>query len=140
MGKWIIVSFVLFGGFIGTLVTICIRENVDLVSRNYYQDELNYGEQIERINNTAALISKPAIKVDGRLVTIDFNQRDSVVGAQLTLFCPSNPALDRKFQLRNDRQFTQHVELEPSQKGMFRARLFWTMNGKDFYHEQIIFI
>jgi hypothetical protein len=37
-GKWIIVSFVLFAGFIGTLVTVCVRQDISLVSKDYYKE------------------------------------------------------------------------------------------------------
>jgi hypothetical protein len=39
-GKWIVVSFLLFAGFIATLVTICMKEDVGLVSSSYYDEEL----------------------------------------------------------------------------------------------------
>ena len=53
-GKWIIVSFVLFAAFIGILVVICVRQDISLVSKNYYQEELAYQQQIDRMNNGTA--------------------------------------------------------------------------------------
>jgi len=62
IGKWIVVAFVLFAAFIGTLVVVCVRQDVSLVSRDYYRQELAYQNQIQRLNNTAALLEKPVIR------------------------------------------------------------------------------
>ena len=60
-GKWIVVAFVLFAVFIGTLVTVCVRQDISLVSKEYYKEELAYQDQIVRIANTEKLGLKPKI-------------------------------------------------------------------------------
>ena len=58
-GKSIVVAFILFAMFIGTLVTVCIREDVNLVSPDYYEEELAHGQKIRllpmRIHLSASL-------------------------------------------------------------------------------------
>ena len=44
-GKWIVVAFVFFSLFIGTLVTVCVRQDISLVSTDYYKEELIYQDQ-----------------------------------------------------------------------------------------------
>ena len=75
-GKWIIVSFVLFAAFIGTLVTVCMRAEVSLVSKDYYKEELEFQKQIVRIENTSALESKPAIVAGKGIIEITFDFSD----------------------------------------------------------------
>ena len=54
-GKSIILAFVLFAGFIATLVVVCVREDISLVSKDYYKEELLYQDQIQRLNNASQL-------------------------------------------------------------------------------------
>ena len=139
IGKWIFLSFVFFAMFIGTLVTICVRQDIGLVSQDYYSEELVYEQQIQRLNNTAALTAMPEIQVVGRTLHVDFNQGEGVEGAALKLFCPSNEKLDRNFPMPSVLS-TQVISLDVAQKGMYRARLQWKMHEKEFYWEKVIFI
>jgi hypothetical protein len=129
-GNWIVVSFVLFAAFIGTLVAVCLREDISLVSKDYYQEELVYQDQINRLNNVAALKEKPVIKVVDHMVQIEFNQ----------FYSMENAKMDRKFLVKSSGDPIQFFKLDPLQKGMHRAKLQWEMNGKEFFLEEVIYI
>ena len=140
-GKWIIVSFVLFAAFIATLVTVCVREDISLVSKDYYKEELAYQDQIDRVQNASVLMKKPVIKVvDKTTLQVDFDQFNKIENGELRLFRPSDAAMDKKFQLKASSISTQQFSIENLDKGMYRARMVWTMGGKEFFIEEIIFI
>lgn len=139
-GNWIVVAFVLFAAFIGTLVAVCVREDISLVSKDYYQEELVYQDQIQRLNNVAGLKEKPVIKVVDHMLQIEFNQFNAMENAELKIFCPSNAKMDRNFLVKSSDTEIQFFKLDPLQKGMHRAKLQWTMNGKEFYLEEVIYI
>ena len=137
-GNWIVVAFVVFAVFIATLVTVCFRQDISLVSRDYYKQEIAYQDQIQRLNNTAELTEKPFIKIVGHNLQLEFCQFDKIEQGELKLFCPSNEKMDVRFIIKSQRQHVQFFNLTDLNKGMYRARLRWRMNGKEFYHEQII--
>lgn len=138
IGKWIVVVFILFTGFIATLVVICMREDISLVSKDYYKEELAYQEQIHRINNTATLPSKPTFHIVKNLLTVTLDSTHAVERGQLKLFCPSNAKMDRTFALNTSSNLQKGFDLTGLQAGMYRIKFSWTKNGKDFYHEEII--
>jgi hypothetical protein len=138
IGKWIIVAFLLFAGFIATLVTVCLKQDVSLVSKNYYQDELQYQAQITRVSNTQALASKPLINLNQQKLTIDFTEASSIESGYVQLFCPSNEMMDRRFEITNEN--FQWFDLGDLQTGMYRARMRWTMNGKEYYQEKTLYL
>ena len=136
-GKWIFVSFVLFAGFIGALVVVCMRQDMSLVSADYYKQELVYQNQIERMKNTESLGQKPVIVATLNAMKVTFDSTQHVQQGELQLFCPSNARMDRKFALTPDqRKFD--TALSGLAGGMYRVKLFWTMNGKDYYQEEIV--
>lgn len=139
-GKWIVVAFILFAAFIATLVTICVRQDISLVSKDYYKEELGYQDQLHRLNNTAALNDKPVIKVTGHTLQIEFDQFSKIENGELKLFCPSNAKMDRTFSVAASGETTRVFNVNAMQKGMYRAKLFWKMNGKEFYQEEVIYI
>ena len=140
-GKWIVVSFVLFAGFIATLVTLCVRQDISLVSKDYYKEELVYQARLEKANNTNTLVSKPVVSVVGsNLLQVSFTQFDIMEKGELVLFSSSHEERDRKFHLTRTDERVQAFDIGSMHKGMYRARLSWQMEGKEFYMEQIIHI
>lgn len=137
-GKSIIVAFILFAAFIGTLVTVCVRQDVNLVTQDYYKEELDYQRQIDRIAHTAMLSDKPSIKVEGGLLTIIYPDFARVQKGALQLFRPSDARMDKRFELQRTTAHSQFFSTEGMNKGMYRARLRWTMEGKEFFLEQVI--
>jgi hypothetical protein len=137
-GKWIVVAFVLFAGFIATLVTICVQQDISLVSKDYYQEELVYQEQIERIQNTTQLQSKPQITVANKLLTVTFDSLHFIDKGEVTVFCPSDATMDRNFKLTASERASYAYSLSGLKSGMYRVKLLWSMSGKEFYQEEII--
>lgn len=139
-GNWIVVAFIFFAIFIGTLVTVCVRQDVNLVSKNYYNDELVYEHQIKRISNANALSVKPFIRKNpGNIVEIVFDPQSRIEKGEVKFFCPSNPKADQVFEFKTSIN-NQQVDISHFEKGMYKARLLWTMNGKEYYYEEIIYI
>ena len=137
-GKWIVVSFVLFALFIGVLVGVCLREDISLVSRNYYQEELNYQKQIDRMNNANALADKPIINVEGRSLEIQFSQFNALEQGELKLFRPSDAHFDKLYILNSSSEMIQRFDIGSLPKGMYHARMLWTMKGKEYFIEHTI--
>ena len=137
-GNWIVVAFVLFAVFIGVLVTVCVTQDVNLVSKDYYNDELAYQDQIERINNTTGLVKKPIVtKIDNNTVQIAFDEQFNIEKGKVKFFCPSDPKMDQDFKLETSNN-TQLFNTSYFGKGMYKLKLLWVMDGKEFYFEQII--
>jgi hypothetical protein len=139
-GNWIVVAFIGFAVFIGTLVTVCVKQDVDLVSKDYYQQELEYQDQIERISNTTELINKPRIATTDGKLEVSFSDEHKIQKGELKLFCPSDPKMDKDFSLSVSDGNTHIIETTLLQPGMYKARLLWTMGGKEYFLEEVIYI
>ncbi|WP_165823838.1 FixH family protein [Pseudochryseolinea flava] len=139
IGKWIIVAFILFASFIATLVTVCMRQDISLVSKNYYKEELQYQERIAQENNTASLTQKPSIVIRKNQLEVSFHDNKPDSGT-LILFCPANEKMDRRYDLSKATEAVSQFDLEGLQKGMYRAKLQWTTRGKQHYQEEIIYL
>lgn len=139
-GNWIVVAFVLFAIFIGTLVTVCVKQDINLVSKNYYNDELKYQDQIGRINNTNKLAVKPTIvKVDSN-VQVQFDSKFKIQNGELKMFCPADPMRDKTFTLFPSTGNTQLFDISSLRSGMYKARLLWSMDGKEYFVESVIYV
>ncbi len=135
-GKWIIVAFISFAAYIATLVFICVKQDVNLVSKDYYRDELQYQKKLDRINNTNHLNHLPSIAVANGVVKISFLENQPIQKGELKMERPSNETLDRHYSLTP--QANQEFSLGNWLPGLYRASLTWTMGGKEFYFEKQI--
>jgi hypothetical protein len=139
-GNWIAVSFVCFALFIGTLVVICVRQDISLVAPDYYKQELNYQQQIERNQNALNLTEKPEISVQDKLLQVSFENFNRIEKGEVVLFRPSNPNDDHTFSFISTQNKMQQFDISQQQPGMYKAKLSWTMEGKEFYLEQTIYL
>ncbi len=138
-GHWIVVSFIVFAAFIATLVVVCMRQDVSLVSKNYYQEELAYQNQIVRKQNTLSMSRKPRITVTDRVLELDFDPSSSPSEGVVNVFCPSDAKMDRLFKLKTS-SAKQYFDLAKLNPGMYRVKLQWSAGDQQFYHEEIVFL
>jgi hypothetical protein len=136
--KWVVAAFVFFGLFIGSLVVICIREDVNLVSKNYYQEELNHQDKIIQQQNANQLEEKPQLSFENNAVKLLFPFSSSIEKGELRVMRPSDDRLDQRFELNAMEGDSQLFPLKVWEKGLYRVSLTWTMEGKDYYFEKVM--
>lgn len=140
-GKGIVLSFMVFAGFLAVMVTIMMREDIGLVSKQYYKDDLQFQQQYERKQNTENLELKPLVSVENRTyLKIYFPSVSYVEAGEVTLFRPSSDKLDQQFKLKASADSIQVFNLKPLQPGAYRVKMEWKTEGKEFYLEKVIYI
>jgi hypothetical protein len=128
-GKSIVLAFIAFAAFIGVLVTICVKQQVNLVSKDYYKEELNYQRQIDDLNNAASLGIKPVILVDQKHIRVS-----GVQHGELKLLRPSDSRFDASFVVDSLNTF----DLSKYPSGKYNASLRWEANGKSYLIQEPI--
>src|SRR5688572_5574639 len=127
-GKWIVVSFVLFATFIGVLVTVCVRQDISLVSKEYYKEELEFQKQMERERNAQELVNKPEITMTDQTLKVDFDFGQLEKG-KLVLYSPGDIRQDRAFTLQRTSSAYQTFPLVDIRGGNYKIRMHWSVNG-----------
>lgn len=140
-GKWIVVTFILFGLFIGVLVTITFRQDISLVSPDYYPKELAYQDQIDRMKNAGLLEEKPVATLtsDGTL-ELRYAHLPDVTQGRLDLYRPSDPRLDHSFNFNELPMQTVRFNVPDVARGLYRVNLTWTMGKKEYFLEQRVVV
>src|SRR5579859_6219366 len=86
-----------------TFITFCSRHPADLISPNYYEDEVKYQGQIDRLQHTQdrAQLASIAYDPDGRQITISLpvDSAQAPLAGQIQLYRPSAVNLDRQLKL-----------------------------------------
>jgi hypothetical protein len=140
-GKWIVVAFVLFAAFIGTMITIMMKQDIGLVTKNYYAEDLDFQEQMERKQNTEQLELKPEVTVEqGQVLKVYFPSVSYIEAGEVKLVRPSSEKLDQQVNLHVSADSVQVFNLNPLTPGPYRVKMQWKTEGKEFYLEKLIVI
>lgn len=137
--KGIILAFVLFCGFIVTIVVKAFQEDFDLVSETYYREELNYESHIQAQANLLASNDRIAVKRSPGGVDIEYPPAFADAQGTITFYHPSRAIFDRVYDLEAATGH-QQLALEDLLKGRYRLKMQWLAGGKPYYQEQEIFI
>ena len=108
-------------------------QKVDLVSKQYYADELNYDAKMLAENNTMKLSEVLLVTNNGDLLSIQFpNTPES--GA-IHLYRPSESDLDKEIKIAGGRA-EQSFSIATLQTGLWIAKIKWKSDNTTFYAEQ----
>ena len=136
-GKSIVVAFILFALFIGTLVTVCIREEVSLVTPDYYKEELAHGEKMTALANARSLESKPEIFMSAEGVRVKYENFSKVESGSLKILRPGDQQLDHLFEVQPTGEKEMAFEVDDYAPGLYRIQMKWKMAGKEYMIEQV---
>lgn len=140
-GVKITILYLSFVALILTLVFLSYGQKVELVSKDYYAQELKYQDKIDAIHNTNALSSSIDHKIDASTILLSINPELNKAGlsGSINFFRPSDSSKDVKIKMNfvNDQQVISKSTLE---HGTYKMQLSWTSNGKNYYKEEVIYI
>jgi len=136
--------FLIFGSAMAAWVVVAVRQDPDLVRSDYYEHEIRYQSQIERMNRTAAMRGEVSIAYDAtgqqialRLPAAHFAQQP--IG-RVQLYRPSDARLDFEIPLALDEDGSQKVTAAKLRAGLWKVRILWTAGGQDYYYDQSLFL
>ncbi|NQZ76159.1 MAG: FixH family protein [Ekhidna sp.] len=136
-GHRIVVAFACFAAFIGYMVVRAFQEDFDLVAEDYYAQEINYQNKLNKLSDTAEAGKSVMVKQVGGNVELTFPETDAVGSIQF--YHPSKKMFDREFDidLTNNQQVIDRSELIA---GVYRINISWKEGNQDFYQQSRIYI
>ena len=125
-----------------SVVWYAMTLDVNLVTEDYYQEELTYEDQINRLRNTESLTEKPTFtfSADRKYIVLAFPDGLSPDEGVITLFRPSDFTQDRKFKLELDEENQQEFVTVSLMPGLWKAKLLWERDDKSYFQEFVIVI
>jgi nitrogen fixation protein FixH len=123
-------------------VAFCVRNPSDLVAEDYYEQELRYGKQMERIQraNEAGRPASVVYDAGSRLIVISLPADAAAGGAtgEVRLYRPSAAALDRHLKLDLKANSTQEIDAAGLQPGLWRVKISWNAGGREYFLEKSV--
>lgn len=127
-----------FACYIGFLVYGTMQSEVNLVSKEYYAEELVYGQRMEQVKQ-AQQLEKPITVISAvaaEQLVLQFPAELAGATGTVHLFRPSDFKLDVVLPLRLNSDGLQHINTASLKKGLWRVQVTGTADDKAYYHAQ----
>lgn len=128
-----------YGGFvilILCLVTASSRQKIDLVSKDYYKDEIAYQGVLDASKNQANLAGSIAIHANASDIIIDFpgEFNNTLLKGNVNLYSAANKDWDKNFAINtsNNQLTIPRTQLMPT---IYTIKVSYTAGGKTYYYE-----
>lgn len=136
---------ILYGTFIVGILVLVIKSgqrSVELVRPDYYQQELIYGKRMNAIAAAAALSGPVEAKVSGAQVEVSFPEEciKTKIEGKIKLYRPDDSKADQEFVIALDTAGRQLITPVSPKPGYYVLQSSWTMNSKEHYNEQSIYM
>jgi hypothetical protein len=139
----IVVYFILFISFIVTFIVFATRQHVDLVRDDYYEEEIRFQRQLDRVQRTRDLDGRAAVTYNATqrciIIKLPAAQPSQTTG-QIHLYRPSDAKLDQAVQLALDTNGAQRVDATHLRDGLWKVRVQWFVDGQDYYVDQPVVV
>jgi hypothetical protein len=140
----IILFLIVFAVFTVGLVVVSLRNNVELVSADYYDREIRYQEEINRQQRTHALPDAASATYDVAqhtlTVALPATHASLPVTGEIHLYRPAAAAADRRIALEPDPRGRQTLDTRGLSDGLWRVRVNWRVDGEDFAFDEKVVI
>ena len=140
----IITWFVVFISGIITYVIFAQRNRMELVGADYYDQEIRFQQQIDRVRRTQPFNREVSIHYEAGsrqiLVSLPLEQARRKPSGQIRFYRPSDSTLDRSVNLLADDTGRQILDASELRDGLWKVRLTWTVGGEEFSTDQSIVV
>ena len=135
-GHKITIVFIGFAALIGTMVYKCTQQQYDLVSEDYYNQELKYQDKIDG-SKQAATISPVTISqtTSDVIIKMPGELKGETVEGEVWLYCASKAADDVKLPLNVGYDGMMHINKNKMAASNYIAKITWSSDNKNYYKE-----
>lgn len=140
----ITLALLTFAGGLLALIIIAVSSNSDLVVENYYEEEIRYNQQLDRLARTERVADAIEIRHDARLGVVILTFPQAHTGQDLSgevhLYRPSSAGMDRKLPLEMNPAGMQVISVADLAPGLWQVKIQWTVAGEEYYVEERLIV
>jgi len=141
-GKGIFITYALFFVIILSVVVYMSSIDVNLVTENYYDQELKHQDQIDKVARTNQLSEKMEISVIQNLINLKFPSlfRPYEISGFVQFYRPSDSKQDFSVNIELSDSLEQTISTASIQKGYWRIKVDWSVDEQDYFNEKLVMI
>jgi hypothetical protein len=132
----IVAAFILFIAGTLVLVVLSTRQRDELVMTDYYDQELRYQQQLDRLQRTESVRHqvRVAYEAAARQIRISLPPQHASTrpSGRIQLYRPADARHDREFDLDLDLTGHQLLDARDLPDGLWRVKIRWSVEREEF--------
>jgi hypothetical protein len=140
-GYKIVLVYCVFVAGILYLVVQSSRQQMDLVTDDYYAQEIKYQEKIDQSKRASALSEPVRFQLTEAGIEVNFPKEfdgKNIIGNAL-LYYPANEKKDVSASI-NTTQGKIQISIPDKRSGMHILKINWEVEGVSYYFEETVFL
>jgi FixH len=137
-GNKILLVFLVFAAGIFYLVYRSMHVNYELVSKEYYKDEIRYQDIIDASQRANALSRKIEIRQSANVIAVQLpdEMKDEKVTGVMWFYCAADETKDRRISMQPDQRGAQEITKQKFLPGSYVVKFDWTSKNTRYYAEE----
>jgi len=128
----------LYGGFVAMIICLIVassHQNIDLVTQDYYKDEIGYQAVLDASRNQAQLTGEFAIHANDNAVIIEFPAEfgTKAVSGNVLFYSAANKDWDKAVRIEGGDAMT--VPRSQLHATMYEVKISYSVDGRDYYYQ-----
>lgn len=117
-----------------------MRQKVDLVSADYYEQELKFQERIDHSLKSDELKEPLLWNVEQDRVVLNFPSqfKGKQISGEVLFFRPSDKSMDRKISIPTTDSLHKTLSTKGFDKGVYKIEIAWEATDVKYYNEGIV--
>lgn len=138
-GTKIALLYSTFIAFILFMVYMSFGQRFDLVTEDYYAEEIAYQNTIDSKERAEKLEEEVITYVENGMLRIVFPQKEAVINGEIHCFRPSDEAKDFVVKIEKH-SGTFDIPLTRFVKGKYLLKINWKLKSLSYYQEKTVII
>ena len=141
-GHKMMLVFLVFVGGMSYMVYRCIKTNYDLVSKDYYKEELSYQQVIDGATRANQLGNKIAITQSGHEIVLQLpnEMKHTAVKGTAWFYYAPDAKRDKQIALNPNASGEQSINSSQFFPGNYTVKIKWESKGQQYYSEEHVTI
>lgn len=136
---------ILYGSFVAMMITLVVlssKQDIPLVTEDYYEKDLQYETQMHRIANSKALKTdvNVAYNQENQQIEVQFPKGIDNITGEILCFRPSQEGLDFTLNIEDLEENVTSFGTSEMLSGRWKIKITWEGDGKIYYKEATVYI
>ncbi|HYU45851.1 MAG TPA: FixH family protein [Terriglobales bacterium] len=140
----IIAFFVIAITGIVAFVVFATRNKMELVRHDYYDEEIRYQQQLDRLSRTRPLNAQVTVAYNPARhqirIKLPSEHAQRPTSGRIHFYRPSDASLDRDFELAVNADGVQDVDTKKLRAGLWKVRVYWKVNNEEYFFDQSVVV
>lgn len=135
-GTGLLITIIVFVTFFISFIVFSLTQDINLVSKDYFPDEIAYETKLQKIKNANNLKENISIeKKDDKIIFKYPKNLKTQISGTILFYYVTDRNFDVDFKIEPNLDNQQLIYIEKLKKGRYYIQIDWSSNKSDYFQE-----